>query len=640
MALEHKNVLLKLLLFILLINNVTSAALSLADQKKYKQLIEGQGLYSPDDHIEIYTFNNFKTIYGQNKGILIEFYNSWCGFCQRFAPAWKALAADIREWKDLIDIGAIDCSDEDNTAICREFEIMGYPTLRYFHENYYEGPKMIGIDVKKGEDMDKIRENLIETLIAEQNAGRGKIYPNILPFEGENVYSILETVPNTIKYVFIIIDKKSSLGAQISLDLHNINNISIRSVEETNKKIFQNQNINSFPAVIIIDTHDKSVKNMKLDSYTRENVNKAVKEYLKEQGITVPEEQKKNNTFHGKWLENPVPDLAALLEAREKQALLQRVKKMGDVVFQVDLETALRSSLKHEVATTKIITGDKLESLKLFLNIIIKYFPFGRKGKIFFEGLRNKMNTDSVKGEDVASYLEPMDNEEEGIFSSQQQWLGCSGSLPKYRGYPCGMWKMFHYLTVNAADQNGDKTDKNPREVLDAMLGYIKHFFGCAECSKHFQEMAIKRDMKGVTELNSSIIWLWLAHNEVNKRLSGDATEDPDYPKIQFPSVENCPKCRDGEKWNLQEVLHYLRQMYSSINVRYLGADTKVLHDGLGNVRTKRSTSTWQIITKMDVSMCFLLYVVCFGLLVLIIRQFLRKGYRKKMYVHDILGKV
>lgn len=617
---------------------VNGASLSLNEQKKYKQLIEGQGLYTRDDDIVVYTANNFKTIYGQDRGVLIEFYNSWCGFCQRFAPSWKALGTDVRGWSDMVGIGAIDCSDEDNSPICREFEIMGYPTLRYFHENYKEGPKMIGTEVRKGEDMDKLRQNLVHQMIMEQAEGRGKSWPNLLPYTESNTDNIFNSFPEKVQYVFVIAEEKTSVAAEVALDLHKLPELGIQAVVSENGPFMQAHHITTYPSVLVI-SRDKSVQPLKPESYTRENIVKAITDFLKPKGISAPTEEKKEK-FKGKWIENEVPDLAALLEAREKQALLQRVKKMGDVVFQMDLETALRSALKHEVATTKLIDGEKMISLRAFMDVIVKYFPTGRKGKEFLDNLRKKLLVDSITGEEISKYLQPMDNEEEGIFSSPQQWLGCSGSSAKYRGYPCGVWKLFHYLTVNSAEQNSGKTDANPREVLEAMLGYIKNFFGCADCSKHFQEMAVKNDLKSVSELNSSVIWLWIAHNEVNKRLAGDATEDPEHPKVQFPSAEACPKCKDGEKWNFVEVLNYLRHMYSSINVRYLGADTKVLHDGLGSARTKRSTGSWEIINRMDVSMCFVLYVVCFGLLVLIVRQFLRQGYKKKMYVHDLLGKV
>ncbi len=38
---------------------------------------------------------------------------------------------------------------------------------------------------------------------------------------------------------------------------------------------------------------------------------------------------------------------------------------------------------------------------------------------------------------------------------STLKWTGCEGSSPKYRGYPCSMWTLFHTLTVNAALQHG-----------------------------------------------------------------------------------------------------------------------------------------------------------------------------------------
>lgn len=634
-----KNVtLINILLIVTLISFVNCASLSLTEQKKYKQLIEGQGLYTRDDDIEIFTASNFKTLYGQDRGVLVEFYNSWCGFCQRFAPSWKALGTDLRGWKNIVSIGAIDCSDEDNSPICREFEIMGYPTLRYFHENYSEGPKQIGADVPKGEDLDKLRFHLVQRLITEQAEGRGKKWPVLTSYSGENIDNIFNDVNEKVKYIFVIAEEKNNLAAEAALDLQKIPDIAVRSVIKNNTQFVTSHHINTFP-FLIVATREKSIEPIRTESHSREHLVQAIKEYLKTKGIKTPEEEKKEK-FRGKWIENQVPDLAALLEARERQALLQRVQKMGDVVFQVDLETALRSALKHEVATTKVIEGEKMIALRNFLDVIIKYFPTGRKGKTFLEDLRKKLVVDSINGKDIEDYLKPMDNEEEAIFSSPQQWLGCSGSSSKFRGYPCGMWKMFHYLTVNAADQNAGKENVNPREILDAMFGYIKNYFGCADCSKHFQEMALKNDMKGVEDLNSSIIWLWVAHNQVNKRLAGDSTEDPEHPKIQFPSRLNCPKCYDEDKWNFQEVLQYLRHMYSSINVRYLGADTKVLHDGLGSTRSKRSSGTWEVINRMDVSMCFILYVVCFGLLVLIVRQFLKKGYKKKMYVHDLLGKV
>ncbi|KAL8174579.1 UNVERIFIED_CONTAM: Sulfhydryl oxidase 2 [Gekko kuhli] len=37
------------------------------------------------------------------------------------------------------------------------------------------------------------------------------------------------------------------------------------------------------------------------------------------------------------------------------------------------------------------------------------------------------------------------------FLTSHIQWVGCQGSRPELRGYPCSFWKLFHTLTVQAA---------------------------------------------------------------------------------------------------------------------------------------------------------------------------------------------
>jgi len=38
----------------------------------------------------------------------------------------------ITGWQNLVAIAGIDCADENNIAVCREYEIMGYPSIRFF----------------------------------------------------------------------------------------------------------------------------------------------------------------------------------------------------------------------------------------------------------------------------------------------------------------------------------------------------------------------------------------------------------------------------------------------------------------------------------------------------------------------------
>lgn len=71
-----------------------SGAASAIHKYQYQNLIGG--LYNASDDVVVLNATNFKTsVYGSNRSWLVEFYNSWCGFCYRFAPTWKALANDI-----------------------------------------------------------------------------------------------------------------------------------------------------------------------------------------------------------------------------------------------------------------------------------------------------------------------------------------------------------------------------------------------------------------------------------------------------------------------------------------------------------------------------------------------------------------
>lgn len=99
----------------------------------------------------------------------------------------------------------------------------------------------------------------------------------------------------------------------------------------------------------------------------------------------------------------------------------------------------------------------------------------------------------------------------------------------------------------------------------------MKHFFGCRECSKHFLKMA---DSRKVSSAADQVIWLWDAHNSANQRLHGHESEDPLHPKILFPSLETCPRCRTGShdkgnnlSWDQAEVLNFLVRMYSKDHI-------------------------------------------------------------------------
>lgn len=109
-------------------------------------------------------------------------------------------------------------------------------------------------------------------------------------------------------------------------------------------------------------------------------------------------------------------------------------------------------------------------------------------------------------------------------------------------------------------------------EVISAIRGYVEHFLGCRECSENFvrgtsQMLNDSGSARYLTQHDGAVIWLWTSHNRANQHLEGDITEDPAYPKVQFPTAAACPACHQGESWNETAVLQYLVGYYGAANI-------------------------------------------------------------------------
>ena len=170
------------------------------------------------------------------------------------------------------------------------------------------------------------------------------------------------------------------------------------------------------------------------------------------------------------------------------------------------------------------------------------------------------------------------------------------------------------------------EASRDPRRVLVAMRGYVTHFFGCTDCSRNFNKGAIYIEQR-VLSLDDSVLFLWRSHNKANFHLRGDLTEDPQCPKMQFPSRDRCPDCRlentkSEDEWNTPAVLGFMRTMYTRGNIVNDGIPFVFIKksghlDHVGMLRKGRPiymaqpvNITWSF-NNVDLSMCFFFYVVC-----------------------------
>ena len=135
------------------------------------------------------------------------------------------------------------------------------------------------------------------------------------------------------------------------------------------------------------------------------------------------------------------------------------------------------------------------------------------------------------------------------LFPLTPQWTNCNGSRSHFRGYPCGLWMLMHTLTIltlplTHPTQTITQPSPNSRETLRILSEFVRNFFSCEHCRKHFTKITeTLRSWSKVHHDGDAVLWLWEAHNVVNKRLKKDVSSDPVYPKSLFPASKTCPYC-------------------------------------------------------------------------------------------------
>lgn len=276
----------------------------------------------------------------------------------------------------------------------------------------------------------------------------------------------------------------------------------------------------------------------------------------------------------------------------------------SSAAYMKDMENAIYYSLAVDAARQSNLTEKTLDALKAYSAVLEKYFP-GRQLLLDFLSKLNRFLKEAGKELNPQRLTEFMKNEwEMAALPTDMEWIGCHGSQPHYRGYPCGLWVTFHTLTIGAykTDTKGEVID--PKEVLFGIRSFVTSLFGCQECGEHFEKMAVDIGTY-VNSTEDAVLWLWQGHNKVNKRLAGDLSEDPQFPKVQFPTTELCLECMKSSfsnSWNKLEVFNFLHSFYGD-GIRFDGINTQ-------EHKSEPPKSSVRGITNSDVSLLVFVYTI------------------------------
>ncbi|XP_017058549.1 sulfhydryl oxidase 1-like [Drosophila ficusphila] len=528
-------------------------------------------LYDDTDNVEMLDVESLRPALYQNTHCkLVQFLNSFCGDCQRFAPIFKVLSRDLYKWRRLLRIYGVDCAQERNSALCRDYNIRQTPTLRFFRPDVTNTTIVYGTDIfTKNPDF---INNITANLISRNDYGPGQ--PNFLPLKpgetAESLFQSYQDAQSPVKFFAVVLQEPSrpdhpiNIGRNTLLDLLPYKEVAVRYAEQPD--IFANFGLKPSNENLAIFGKDGSAQYLTSSADTSEAYVQAVGEFLEKQNIKpeppLPAPKEKND---GSFLDI------------QKQAILAEVLKPPERVYRADLEQAIDKILHVELQKWVSNGEGYYRALTNIITVISDLNPLNEDGKVLLTTLRKELSTkQTIKGSDLKTLVA---NSEDGLgIFKARRYIGCIGSRPLLRSFTCSLWTLFHYLTVEAAKP---PQLQPPGSVLNAILGYARYFFGCTDCAVQFQQMAIRRNLTSVKSYDGQILWLWAAHNEVNQRIAGDPiTEDPKFKKIQFPSSENCPPCRDSNgEWVNEEVLKYLKSLYDKKNLSFYGLPTTMGYD-------------------------------------------------------------
>lgn len=322
-----------------------------------------QSLYNDDDKVFVLTNENFyQSVFEQPYASKVEFYNSFCGFCRNFAPIYKAWAEDVYGWKDIVRVAAIDCANDGNNDICRDMEIMKYPTLKFFPPNYKNETNNLGIEIQHP-PMDVGEKHLIE-LMANVTTPPST-WPNLNPIDATSQANLFATIPSNINYVFMVYGAENDMiiAHKVALDLNSVKSVQIRPVAlQSASKLGI-----SYPSAVYVGIPStQSVTMVKhLPVLSRESVRTAIVEYLKSKGIQVGLHE---NTPTPETRDIPVNGIS-----EKDSTIVEYVRQHPGVVFQADIESAIRFAVFHELVKYNHMNDEQIAALKRFLSVLQKY---------------------------------------------------------------------------------------------------------------------------------------------------------------------------------------------------------------------------------------------------------------------------
>ena len=538
------------------------------------------------------TFHSTVFSHQNTNGFLVKFYATWCGHCKAFAPKYKKLARDVIAWSPVIKLSAVNCADPLNLRLCRDQRVMAYPTLKFFpphnlkHHVVSKDKNSLNDSVEfilEETTTVSMRNSLVNTILdfivsSLKGDEYPPLWPQLFPVNASNSKEFIERTnlrnkTSNNKPVLLIVEQEedsnearesiltSSVGAEVILDLS-----SYQDFITVYRMFYKATNFNTIFSSLRLNSRDESLQS-KLPVLFRVKPSLPMMIHPIDVQLLLTSSEDSGPSMSRQAIVDYVADhflkgvysdqserlIAVPTDSSEEEdedtssETGHPPRGFTTKVHMIDLYNAIRYSFFHEVLLHQSFNQSQVKALQKYFLVLNKFFPFDNENPRRF--IRRMTQWIHGRNETSSSALHAiMRAGSEGFLFPLRPYVSCKGSRPELRGYPCALWLLFHTLTISEYNHLKTQLSKDSNYnithlVLPAMKDYVKHFFTCKQCSDHFAVMAYRMEEELLHD-NSSVLWLWKNHNEVNARLAGKTeSEDPFFPKGLYPSMEMCPEC-------------------------------------------------------------------------------------------------
>jgi hypothetical protein len=225
--------------------------------------------------------------------------------------------------------------------------------------------------------------------------------------------------------------------------------------------------------------------------------------------------------------------------------------------------------------------------------------PLPKKARVAFENWLNLLHRAIPPTSSLHSVVSALLDDFESIVANEaalaelvsrfpppkKKWsLGCTHGK-KGAGYTCGLWSLFHMVTIGVTEWNRlSLTDLSMaigvEEAAVTIRDYIENFFGCEVCRTNFMAAfdscahdrchRLDNNATSMDKWRELPLWLFETHNSVNVRLLHEEGEREEfYPTPQderderWPARAKCLDCwLDDGGWVEDHVVEQLKHEY------------------------------------------------------------------------------